>query len=569
MPVKRSVATIVLVALVGCDFSGEDEVTALDNTCNGQCAAGVCDDGICVSDSEDGVRVVVEILQSTTDIEGDTPLSWAFEPEEFSKVTERSYVLPAIAEVIGTVRWGELRVPASLRFTRTMSETLQSVSPTTVEVVTLRDASESEDGLVFDYSARLVAGARYDVVVEPTSDVLLAFGDDSPSALGTLPPLYIDGIGIEAPPGGSFELGIDYPSSLVDPCAPDRLVECTLSGEILSTDGETEIAQPGLRVRAVQRETGRIVSSITETNENGMFEVRVSAQAGEYVLRVTPGTGSEAFPSLSFDPAFFFPQDPILRILVPRIQPVQFSGRVADSVERAVPNAAVQLSSDAIFDPSLQIVGSFSASATTDAEGRFSASLLPGVYQITVTPPEDVERTWGALAVESQRVQAGTEDVDLRLPSQVGLQGEVQTFDGDPAGGVTVQARSLGVLVDGARTQQTTSDLEGVYAMSLDEGIYDVSVRVTSESGFPWLVQSTQVLGRDAERNYTLPPPVVVRGTVRSSDSMPVSAAPIRAYVLLLPGLSADRQRPVQVAQTQTDEDGNYRLLFAPILNGE
>lgn len=561
--------TVALLGLLAsCDFSGGDEVTALDNTCNGECAAGVCEDGICVSDSEDGVEVVIEVLQSATDTESDTPLSWAFEPEGFSQVTERAYVLPAITEVIGTVRWGELRVPADLRFTRIMSETLRPVSPTTVEVVTLREPSQSEGGMVFDYSTRLVAGARYDLVVEPTSDVLLAFDDDATSALGALPPLYINDIGVEASPGLPFEFSIDYPSSLVDPCGPARLTDCTLSGRILSTDGETEIAQPGLRVRAVQRETGRVVSSITETNELGVFEVRVSAQAGEYVLRVTPGTGPEAFPSLSFDPAFFFPQDPVLRILVPRIQPVQFSGRVTDSAERAVPNAAVQLFSDAIFDPSLQIVGSFSGSATTDPEGRFSASLLPGVYQITVTPPEDVETTWGVLEVESQRVRDGTEDVDLRVPSQVALRGAVQTFGADPAGGVTIQARSLGRPLDGARTQQTTSDLDGVYGMSLDEGIYDVSVRVTSESGFPWLVQATQVFGRDAERNYTLPPPVVVRGTVRSSDSTPVSAAPIRAYVLL-PALSEDGQRPLQVAETQTDEDGNYRLLFAPILNGE
>jgi hypothetical protein len=53
---------------------------------------------------------------------------------------------------------------------------------------------------------------------------------------------------------------------------------------------------------------------------------------------------------------------------------------------------------------------------------------------------------------------------------------------------------------------------------------------------------------------------------VQASDGKPLPDALIRAYLLADDGMS---KRPVQVAETVSDADGNYRLLISPRLGDE
>ena len=70
----------------------------------------------------------------------------------------------------------------------------------------------------------------------------------------------------------------------------------------------------------------------------------------------------------------------------------------------------------------------------------------------------------------------------------------------------------------------------------------------------------------DEARNYLLQPPIPITGTVAASDGSLVPNVLLRAYVLTPDGAST---RAIQVAETTSDEEGNYRLLIAPDLGDE
>ena len=58
-------------------------------------------------------------------------------------------------------------------------------------------------------------------------------------------------------------------------------------------------------------------------------------------------------------------------------------------------------------------------------------------------------------------------------------------------------------------------------------------------------------------------PPVPVEGSVLSADGEPVPGVKLRAYAFAGEG---DERRLLQVAETFTDEEGQYRLFVAPRL---
>jgi hypothetical protein len=566
---------LALVVLVGCSFASP-EVQTIENFCvsDAGCSAGVCDDNICIDDSGASVEIAIEVLRDPSDVQVATPASWAIGPEPFSAPGVRDVFLPTTREVRGVVRWEGQPVPAMLRFTRRMSEGVAPLQPVPVEVDTLREPSGGDGPEAYDYSTALVAGETYDVVVLPSSDMVVTLTQAVAPANRSLPPLYlevrVDGGDVVEP----FRFDVVFPAELAESCTENIVTGCTMDMEVFSIADEEEQPEAGLQVRAVDKKTARVVSSIGETDELGRVAIRISSTASDYFVRVTSSAGGDPFPSVSVDPDVAFANDPIRRrIYIPRLDPVQFTGRVGDANENPVSRATVRFLSIGIFDESqLGLQGSFSASVTTDEDGIFGAELLPGAYSIAVTPPEDTENSWGILVTKALVGEAPTEAVPFIVPSQVGLRGEVTTFEDESAPGVTILARARlseepGVL---HRSQESVSDDDGAFAMSVDTGLYDMHAKMSSETGFAWLVEPELVMSAelgDLERAYQLPPPIPVRGVIRAADATLVQNAQIRAYVLT--GADGAASRPIQVAETVSGEDGSYRLLIAPRLGDE
>jgi hypothetical protein len=564
---------LVLVAVVGCSF-GSPEVQTIDNSCtdDASCPAGVCDGNICIDDSGALVDVTIEVLRGDSDPDGVTPASWAFVTESVSGSTTRDLVLPATRQVVGSVRWDGLRVPAMLRFVRRMAGPVAPLAPVAVEVDTLREATGGDGPGGYDFSTVLVAGETYDVVVLPSSDMVMTPTQATAPAIRSLPPIYMELLVDDGDGSEPFRFDVVFPAGLADGCTENIDIGCTLEAEVLSVDGLEALAEAGLQVRAIDKKTARVVSSIGETDENGLFAIRISDSAADYLIRVTSSAGRDPFPAVSVDPDVAFANDPVKkRIYIPRLDSVQFAGRVRDMDDRPVPGATVRFLSTAIFGGNqLGLEGSFSGSATTDAEGRFGAELLSGLYSITVTPPEDVESTWGVLTVESLVAAEVTATEALIVPSQIGLRGWVTTFRDESATGVTILARARLNEDLGARSQEAVSNDVGAFAMSVDVGLYDMHVKTSSESGFAWLVEPELVMSPevgDAVRVYRLDPPIPVRGVIRTRAGEIVPNALIRAYVLT--SAEGAASRPIQVAEAVSGEDGSYRLLIAPRLGDE
>jgi hypothetical protein len=564
---------LALIVVAGCSFDSS-EVETIENSCanDASCPQGVCDGDICIDDSGASVDVAIEVLRGESDPQRVMPKSWAFVPESFSGSSTRDLVLPATREVRGLVRWDGSPIPATLRFVRRMAGSVAPLAPVPVEVDTQREAEGADGQGSYDFSTVLVAGETYDVIVLPTSDMVMTPMEASAPAIRSLPPLYLELTIDEGDLSEPFRFDIAFPADIADECTDDLEVGCTLEADIVSIEDQAEQVEAGLQVRAIDKETGLVVSSIAETDENGHFAIRISDTASGYLIRVTSSVGRDPFPAVSVDPEVAFAVDPIKKVIrIPRLSPVQFSGKVRDTAESPVPGARVRFLSTGIYGENLLgLEGSFSGSATTNEDGSFGTELLPGSYSITVTPPEDAENAWGVLRDDALVSEELTEAEALIVPPQISIHGWVTTFRQDQASGVTILARARSNVETIAmhRSQEAVSNSLGAFLMSVDSGLYDMHVKVPSAAGFGWLVEPEVVMSSeqgDVTRSYELLPPIPIEGLLRTSDGTALPGALIRAYVLT----GAGPTRPIQVAETVTGEDGSYRLLVTPRLADE
>ncbi|MDH3655305.1 MAG: carboxypeptidase-like regulatory domain-containing protein [Myxococcales bacterium] len=567
---------LALVVLIGCSFDSAT-VTTIDNSCagNASCAQGVCDGSICVDDSGASVALAIEVLRGPAEAQVVTPASWAFAAEPTSGQTSRDLLLPATRQVVGTVRWNGSPVPATLRFVRRMDEALAPLAPIAIEVDTFLDPSAADGSQGNDFSTVLVAGETYELVVMPSSDMVMVPAQEPAPAIRSLPPLYLVFPIAEGDPSEPFRIDISFPAGLADDCTVDRDIGCTFRAEIYSRDSEdlVDLPEAGLQVRAIDKQTGRVVSSIAETDADGRFAIRVSNDASDYLIRITSSAGRAPFPAVSVDPDLLFVNNPLDKLIyIPRLAPVQVSGSVRDKIGRAVPGATVRFLSTKIFGGvQLGLEGTFSGSATTNEDGSFGAELLTGFYSITVTPPEDIANNWGIHYADAAVGEEGTEIGNLLVASQINLSGTVLTFRNEAASGVTVLARARPAADPSSvhRSQEVVSDDLGDFAMSVDIGVYDVQVKVPAESGFAWLVEPELRMSLDEgdlRREYRLEPPVAVDGVIRNSDGETVPNALVRGYFF---HQGSGGTRPLQVAEVVSGEDGSYRLLITPRLVGE
>jgi hypothetical protein len=443
------------------------------------------------------------------------------------------------------------------------------LTPVAIEVDTLRETTADEGAEPYDFSTVLIAGEIYDVAVLPSSDMVVTPAQDTAPAIRSLPPLYRELTVDEGDFEDPYLFDVTFSTDLTNECTLSLDTGCTLEAVVLSFDGEAELPEAGLQVRAVDKESGLLVSSIGETDEQGRFAIRISQSASDYFIRVTSSVGRAPFPAVSVDPELAFAGEPSdKRIYIPRIAPVQVTGNVRDVNDIPVPGATVRFLSTGVFGgDQLGLQGTFSASATTTQDGGFGTELLPGYYSLTVTPPEDVENTWGILSTYVLVGEEITTTGALVIPSQIELHGWVTTFRDEHAVGITVlaRARPSNDSIAMPRSKEAVTNSLGAFVMSMDTGIYDLHIKVPSETGFAWLVAPDLLMSAERGalvRTYELRPPIPIEGSVRTSDGDSVAGALIRAYVLS--EADGDAGRAVQVAETFSSEDGSYRLLIAP-----
>ncbi len=550
------------LAVLGCNSFGE--APKVRNRCldDADCPSGVCDpDGLCVANTESDLEIALRVVP-VEDAMNPTLSSWTSEGLLLGEVTEEiDFTLPAHVDVVGTVRWKEMRVPAEIVFTRPGldGQAVERVRVSTLPEPTTRGTMEA------DFVARLEAGSTYDVEVRPSAETIP--GSDLPW-LRVLPPLRLQRVETPPPEEGAeivWPVAILFPP-LATPCGPGVSAGCSLAGTIVGPDAASAA---GLQVRAVEVETGAVVSSTALTDEGGAFQIAIAPDAGPYLLRVSGGEERPLFPTVSVDPSLL-PGE--ARIRVPTPTTVRYQGRVEGADGTPLTAATLTFESFDVFDETVMLGGSYRTSTRTGSRGEFDVELLAGTYQIVVSPSA------GQFSVltEELRIAAPATGGPVSgqlfvVPERARVGATVETEEGEPLAEVSVEAVALGVQAEGApiaarfnRSSDAMSGLEGDLELRLDLGTYDLFLKPPAESGYGWMVlpgYEVRSLDAAAELSFVARAPIPVRGTVRSDEGVPLPGADIRVF-----GRAVGTERFVELGRGRADDEGRFRVLVAPQL---
>ncbi len=356
------------------------------------------------------------------------------------------------------------------------------------------------------------------------------------------------------------------------------------------------------RLRVINRVTGHVVSPTLDVMPGEPFVISVVEEdEAEYAFEIDlnpelPWTDLLELPFENLDNgALQLPYVP---------ERVNFVGGVEDASDRRLPHAEITLISSFPVPSTPSELGNrdwcqFRASAVpnpnqpektvrcsakrtlqADARGDFRVALLPGNYEIYISPGPGN----GAARVATTRIEQGIETqpggADLgpwtiKLKPATELTGSIVDRGLHPLPQVTVRAVPLGLVGTlGSvsaynREVSALTDSDGAFAMSVDTGYYDIVAAPPAGSGYPTLLFANRQFDPDKmsfldRQGLALPPPVVVAGTLLQAGEI-LADAEVRAYGIVRDLRGFDRA--VLLYSASTDEEGRYVLLLPPALN--
>jgi hypothetical protein len=366
----------------------------------------------------------------------------------------------------------------------------------------------------------------------------------------------------------------------------------------------------GQRVRLEDKLTGEVVSSTGSTDEDGSFELYALSNVMDgqgYNLVVNMETFPPWRVKIAVDGAKLADgnTDAGANVVLPVVpDPVEYRGKVEalDSSGRLAPAPYADLVFVSHFpvptEPvdlrdrdwcSWRLLGSAGGGAplctarvatTADRDGSFSLLLLPGSYNVFISPGTSDLAGASALStsqreekVETQPDGAPQSGATFPLPAAVLYKGAVLSPLGRPMPNVTLVARSLALpgptsedqVYQYARSTTAVTDDSGRFELAVDVGYFDLSVQPPSQTGFPWIQLLNREVTRTAETTVLAPlqvrAPVIVSGRVVHEDT-PLANALVDAFALVKS--AQGERRAVHVGQTTSGEDGSYRLALPP-----
>lgn len=320
--------------------------------------------------------------------------------------------------------------------------------------------------------------------------------------------------------------------------------------------------------------------------------LREDVESAEDLVRLRPPEGNAA-PTILFDRSALGLLSKAANITGFTSYPdaVKVEGQLASAEDGRPLVGSVSVVSTAITGVDEGIIASFqrTVQVTQEAKGIFSIELPPGEYRVHAVPNPgsfgSVAGDDGLSALEARweiapgtPVQAG-KLLELERSSVVSGRSSLEGAEvriaptpqsvlpfRDALGGGEFTPRGRNALIDGGR-----------FALSVDPGRLDISIRPPDELGFGWFVQpGVEVAGQDYDLG-TVPRkvPSVLRGTTNGQFeergdiviTRPVGACSVRAYAYLDKDFAYTRDADaavsvVQVAETRSDEAGAFRLLI-------
>ena len=223
--------------------------------------------------------------------------------------------------------------------------------------------------------------------------------------------------------------------------------------------------------------------------------------------------------------------------------------------------------------------------------GVYGVSLPPGVFDVYVIPSADSPFSATSTKLEIARSTSGSASgKDLPVLRRASLTGTCIIDDGRPLAGAEVEARPGAVLVATVdqdrwpRAQRTTTDANGFFSMSLDQGTYDIVVRPPPGSALPWTISRSHTLLTSDPVHLDVirvPAPYVIELTLLETTSANsyASRALVRAYAFAgapAGGTSgagsgsggtgaSSAASAIQIGEALADEGGHFRMFLAPL----
>jgi hypothetical protein len=318
----------------------------------------------------------------------------------------------------------------------------------------------------------------------------------------------------------------------------------------------------------------------SEEDELGEFKIFIPDSVEDYHIRVTHQPNASSQHVITINPSYLHYDGPgpvVLLVQQPHL--VEFEGQIetTDEVPRPVSQASITFYARSLTRDGEVVLGTSRVTTMSNESGMFHANLLEGEYTIVITPRASDELSVGLeqRTIISPEIERPLQGQVFPLKPRTIIRGRVLMSGGTGFPGATVEARAhdiAGLLdrlsgVGHHRTDTTTSDESGHFALAVDDGSYDFIAHPSTESDLPWLVVPGIEVGDQhmeiAEAEYRFDAPVPITGRV-TLGVMAQAGAEIRAFALIAGREGAERT--VQIGRAVSDETGDYRLLLPPQL---
>ncbi|MCC6554639.1 MAG: carboxypeptidase regulatory-like domain-containing protein [Polyangiaceae bacterium] len=582
-------ATALLAAFTsGCGIPLSELETGPVNSCesssdcagNGVCAS-VMGGKACVSPEADLAGLLLEIRPAATSSYGanatyiidvaaqgtalqDTAPGGQvrrFDPglPELSSVSGKLRLSPGAPDCGASAQDGSF--PATVLFTPVLPYLGLSVAPYEASLVTETDGSGNLTG--YSFRAEVPSG-QYDLHVVP-----------------------------EAPPGCTK---VPPPIALPAQSISSNTAINIESAEPVKLSGTLMVPQSasveGWFLEVVESEHGNVISEIqTLQQENPEFALLDLNFDWTYrtgytpLIRLRPPEGS-ALPTVHWDltaVALSGPDSLSLSLSDLNAAPRHVEGQVLDQGGAPV-IASVQIQSAAISGD-VSSTAKYKLETETDEAGVFAADLPPGKYRVIARPTADASK---AIAEEALTVLAGDGcfcGQSITVPERSTLRGGVTGPAGEsmisayvvvtPSLSSTTRYLDKVLALDPLQPREQSMPLGGTgFALPVDPGEFDFSVRPADGSRFPWLVRprlsvpAADIAPTSDLDPMTIPYPAILQGVVRDPAGASLPGTVVRAWVPVRdPSQAGKVTGLIQIGETLTGQGGDYVLPLPPSIS--
>lgn len=353
----------------------------------------------------------------------------------------------------------------------------------------------------------------------------------------------------------------------------------SVSGQISIRPSPNNVqALAGWTVSLVSPSFGKVISTTRKLGDTvpTNFNLRYQAIAGQTpLLHLQPPQGHVA-PEMYWDLGVLdLDADGQIQLDIESLdlRTVRVTGTVVDTTQTPMKNATIRVRSKALSGVSQGLTSYYETSVTSAEDGSFAMVLLPGTYQVLVTPasesPFGITQTYWSIAPSTEPPPAPqTLVVQPRNP--------VDSVVFDPSGRRPMQ--NLQISIASANTAVTAlterlvsevpivvrpvsgfTDDEGLFWLDSDRGLIDLTARASKESNLPWLAVPRRQVSAIPWPPLHLSYPIPLGGTITDPNRNPIQSALLRVFATVK---HAEYTSTVQVAEGRTNKDGSFLLLL-------